>query len=169
MVGLLIPHGHAEDGGQSLAGRGAGVTLDAEGRQQADALAQALTWVPLSAVYSSPLERAVETAHPLANDHGLDVHVRPALTDTNGESLADVQRRVFDELMTLAKSHQGETIAIVTHTEPIRCVLASLSGKTLDEMMMVELSPTHVTAVGITPSGIREVLGINLRAQEVTV
>ena len=64
-----------------------------------------------------------------------------------------------DELMTLARSHQGETIAIVTHAEPIRCALAAFSGRTLDDVMSVEIFPTCVSAVGITPSGVRQVLG----------
>ena len=140
------------------------------GREEALALTHALTWAPLSAVYTSPLARAVETAHPLANDHGLDVHIRAALTDIDaGEPLADVQRRVVEELMTLAKSHQGETIAIVTHAELIRCVLAAFSGQTLDDTMNVEISPTHVSAVGITPSGVCQVLSVNRPALEATV
>jgi broad specificity phosphatase PhoE len=171
MVGLLIRHGHAAPEDRSLAGRRAAVPLDDVGREQAHVLAHALTWLTLSGVYSSPVEGAVETAFPLANDHGLDVRVRPALTDVDfaGEPLADVQRRVVAELMTLAKSHQGETVAIVTHDEPIRCALAAFSGRTLDDIMNVEISPTHVSAIGITPSGICEVLGVNLTALEVTV
>jgi probable phosphoglycerate mutase len=151
MVGLLIRHGQAAE------------------------LVRELTWAPLVAVYTSPLERAVETAHPLANDHGLDVHVRPALTDVDfgespgGEALADVQRRVVDELMTLAKSHQGETIAIVTHAEPIRCALAALTGQTLDDVLSIEIFPARVSAVGITHSGVLQVLGVNLPPSEVTV
>ena len=201
MVGLLIRHGHAEPVGHWLAGRRAGVLLDAAGREQASELVRALTWLPLAAVYTSPLERAVETAQPLANDHGLDVRVRPALTDIDfgewtgrtldelsndpqwanfnnqratgcppgGEALADVQRRVVQELMTLARSHQGETIAIITHAEPIRCALAAFTGQTLDEVLGVEISPARVSAVGITHSGVREVLDVNIPALEVTV
>ena len=149
MVGLLIPNGHEPTAG----------------------LVQALTWVPLAAVYSSPLARAVETAHPLANDHGLDVRVRSALTDigSGGEARAEVQRRVVDELMTLARSHEGETIAIITHAEPIRCALAAFAGQTLDDVSSVEISPARVSAVGITHSGVRRVLGVNITPSEVTV
>lgn len=201
MVGLLIRHGHAAPVGRGLAGRRAAVPLDDIGREQARVLAHALTWLSLSGVYSSPMEGAVETAFPLANDHGLGVRVRPALTDVDfgewtgrtlddlsndpdwayfnrhrtnarppgGEPLAEVQRRVVNELMKLALPHQGETVAIVTHAEPIRCALAAFSGRTLDDIMNVEISPTCVSAVGITPSGVCEVLGVNLTALEVTV
>ena len=159
MVGLLIRHSDAESLGR-----------DRAGREQASEFVRALTWVPLAAVYTSPLERAVETAHPLANDHGLDVHVRAALTDIDfGEALLEVQRRIVNELMTLAKSHQGETIAIVTHAEPIRCALAAFTGDTLDDILSVEISPARLCAVGITHSGVRQVLGVNITPSEVTV
>jgi broad specificity phosphatase PhoE len=149
MIGLLIPHA-----------------------QEADpALVHALMWTPLSAVYTSPLERAVETANPLAHDHGLDVHVRAALTDiaaADGEALGDVQRRIVEELLKLAIAHQDETIAIITHAEPIRCALAAFTGVSIDDMRAVEISPAHVCAIGIAP-GVRKVLGVNVPANEVAV
>lgn len=149
MIGLLIRNGHREDAG----------------------LVQALTWAPLSAVYTSPLDRAVETAHPLAQDHGLDVRVRPALTDIDDggrEALGDVQQRVVDELLKLATAHQDETVAIVTHADPIRCALAAFTGVSIDDMREVEISPAHVCAIGIA-AGVRTVLGVNVPANEVAV
>lgn len=196
MVGLLIRHGAADPVDRWLAGRRPGVTLNDSGRAQVAALVRALTWAPLAAVYTSPLERAVETAQPLARDHNLDARVRPALTDIDfgswtgralddlvhdpewvrfngdrehacppgGEALTEVQRRIMDELMTLARAHQGETVAIVTHAEPIRCALASLAGRTLDEAVAIAIEPGHVSAIGIT-ARIRRVLGINEPAE----
>lgn len=146
MVGLLIPHGQSDTD-----------------------VVRGLTWAPLSAVYSSPLDRAVATAHPLANDHGLDIHVRPALGDAAGETRDAAQRRVVEEVMMLARTHQGETIAIVTHDNLIRCLLAAFEGLTIDELDGVEISPSRVSAIGITPSGIRRVLGVNVDAQDVAV
>ena len=69
---LLIRHGENEyvKTGK-LAGRLPDVHLNERGRQQAAELAEALKHVPLIAIYSSPLERAVETAEPIA----LSLHV----------------------------------------------------------------------------------------------
>ncbi|MGH2801337.1 MAG: histidine phosphatase family protein [Thermoleophilaceae bacterium] len=47
------------------------VPLSARGRLTAEALARALARVPLTAVYSSPLRRALETAAPIAAAHRL--------------------------------------------------------------------------------------------------
>lgn len=60
-----------------------GVHLNDHGRQQANALAQALSKAPVAAVYSSPLERAVETARPIADAVGLPVHLDDRLLDTD--------------------------------------------------------------------------------------
>lgn len=73
---LLIRHAMVDATGTRLAGRMAGVHLNAQGRTQAQALARRLAGSPIAAVYSSPLERAVETAEPIASLLGLEVALR---------------------------------------------------------------------------------------------
>ncbi|MFN7116072.1 MAG: histidine phosphatase family protein [Saprospiraceae bacterium] len=63
---LLIRHAATDSVGQRLSGRTAGVHLNEAGRAQAQALAARLKDMPITAVYCSPLERAVETAAPIA-------------------------------------------------------------------------------------------------------
>ena len=71
---LLIRHGENDwVGTNRLAGRLAGVHLNEKGRQQAAALAAQLSAQPLAAVYSSPLDRCMETAVPVATAKGLAV------------------------------------------------------------------------------------------------
>jgi len=64
-----------------LAGRLAGIHLNETGRQQARAVADKLTGAPVKAVYSSPLERAIETATPIAEALNLEVTLRPNLVE----------------------------------------------------------------------------------------
>ncbi len=79
---MLIRHGENEYSRKGvLAGRLPGVHLNERGRAQAQALAQALGQVPIKAVYSSPLERAVETAEPIARKLGLPVRRVPGLLE----------------------------------------------------------------------------------------
>ena len=81
---LLIRHGennHMKKG--RLAGRLPGVHLNEEGRTHAQATAEKLKEAPLQAVYSSPLERAFETAEIIAQPHNLPVTLRPGLMETN--------------------------------------------------------------------------------------
>jgi probable phosphoglycerate mutase len=81
---LLIRHGendYVKTG--KMAGRIPGVHLNEKGQQQARALAEALKDIPLKAVYSSPLERAMETASPIAESHRLKIVQEPDLMDTH--------------------------------------------------------------------------------------
>jgi probable phosphomutase (TIGR03848 family) len=81
---LLIRHGENDFLKKNkMPGRLPGIHLNARGRAQAEELAAALKDIPLAAIYASPLERALETAEPLARDKGLDIHIFPELTDTD--------------------------------------------------------------------------------------
>ncbi|GIV97295.1 MAG: phosphoglycerate mutase [Herpetosiphonaceae bacterium] len=78
-VFLLIRHATNDLVGKSLAGWTPDVHLNEEGRRQSERLADYLAQVPIAAIYSSPLERAVETAEPLARRLGLDIQVLEAV------------------------------------------------------------------------------------------
>ena len=81
---LLIRHGendYVKTG--KAAGRLPGVHLNEKGREQAQALAEALKTVPIKAVYSSTLERAMETADPIAKMHKLRVQRAPGLLESD--------------------------------------------------------------------------------------
>jgi probable phosphoglycerate mutase len=80
---LLIRHGendYVKTG--KMAGRIPGVHLNEKGKKQAEALGEALKDVPIKAIYASPLERAMETAHPIAESHKLKINQEPDLMDT---------------------------------------------------------------------------------------
>jgi len=80
---LLIRHATNDWVGKRVAGWTPGVSLNEEGRQQAARLAEWLEHAPLEAIYSSPLERAVETAQPIARSHGLKMEIREALGESH--------------------------------------------------------------------------------------
>ena len=56
-----------------LAGRIPGVHLNEKGHQQAESAAQRLAHLPVTAVYSSPVTRCMETAQYIAQSHQLDI------------------------------------------------------------------------------------------------
>jgi len=95
---LLIRHGENEfvKTGK-MAGQLPDVHLNERGRKQAAELAEAMKKVPLKAIYASPLERAVETAEPLAEGRKLEIQLRPQLMDSDigkwhGRTLKQVRR-----------------------------------------------------------------------------
>ena len=70
---LLVRHGQTPTTGTVLPGRAPGLHLSERGRAQADAVAERLSGLPVHAIYSSPLERARETAEPSAARAGLTI------------------------------------------------------------------------------------------------
>lgn len=79
---LLIRHGQTSwNVEQRLPGQIPGIALNDMGRQQAARLADALTVIPISAIISSPLERARDTAEILAQAYKLNIQYEPELMD----------------------------------------------------------------------------------------
>ncbi|CAO3356292.1 putative phosphoglycerate mutase [Azospirillum melinis] len=78
---ILIRHASHDRLGTVLCGRMAGVTLGETGRREAARLARSLAVHSLAAVLTSPLERAVETALPIAQTQGLAVAVMEELNE----------------------------------------------------------------------------------------
>src|SRR6266508_3771870 len=79
---ILIRHGEndfVKTG--KLPGQSAGIHLNERGQKQAQALGEALKEVPIKAIYASPLERALETAEPIAESHNLQIIQEPDLMD----------------------------------------------------------------------------------------
>ena len=81
---LLVRHGENEYTKKGrLAGYIRGVHLNDRGLEQARQLAAALKSAPVKAVYASPLERARETAKPIAQELGLEIQIEKGLMETD--------------------------------------------------------------------------------------
>ena len=73
---LLVRHGQTPTTGKVLPGRAKGLHLADEGRRQAEIAAERIAALKsVEAVYSSPLERAKETAAPISKALGLRTKV----------------------------------------------------------------------------------------------
>jgi broad specificity phosphatase PhoE len=93
---LFIRHGQTTwNVEHRLPGQLPGVALNDRGREQATRLADALTVLPISAIISSPLERARDTAEIIARPRKLDIQFEPALMDIE---LGRWSGQSFDEL-----------------------------------------------------------------------
>ena len=101
----LVRHGHVENPQRKVYGRLPGWTLSAEGKQQAAEVARHLKGRPIVHVYTSPLERARETADAIAAAcGGVPVSVDFGLIESTlgvhweGLTWAQVRRTRFAEL-----------------------------------------------------------------------
>jgi broad specificity phosphatase PhoE len=77
----LVRHGEVENPRRVLYGRLPGFHLSAEGRVMAKATADFLAGRDVTLVRSSPLERALETAEPIAAQFGLEVEIDDRLIE----------------------------------------------------------------------------------------
>ncbi|HEY7874789.1 MAG TPA: MSMEG_4193 family putative phosphomutase [Actinomycetota bacterium] len=73
---FLVRHGLTSHTGSRLTGWTPDVHLTEDGKAGVQRLAQWLSDVPLAAVYSSPIDRTLETARIVAAPHGLSVRTR---------------------------------------------------------------------------------------------
>lgn len=93
---LLIRHGQATFNVEHrLPGQLPGIPLTEEGRRQAQRTGEALAGLPISAIISSPLERACETAALIAQPRDIPIQLEPELVDTNVGKWAGMN---YDEL-----------------------------------------------------------------------
>jgi len=77
-----------------------------------------------------------------------------------GESLAEVQARVVEELERIAAAHPKGVVAVFSHADPIRLAVAHLAGAHLDQFQRVLIDPASVSAVALG-DGIPRVIRVN--------
>lgn len=138
---LLIRHGENDYVKKArMAGRLPGVHLNENGKTQAQALAEKLTGAPIKALYSSPLERAMETAEPIAKALKREIEVREGLIETDigewsGKTLKSVRRlkvwRTVQNAPSLFRFPGGESFAETQHRicREIEAICAGLEDK----------------------------------------
>ncbi len=121
---LLVRHAVTDQTGKRLYGRSPGVHLSTRGREQAEALTGRLAEVLIEAVYSSPLERCLETAAPTARARRLQVATDDGLIETDsgawtGRTFASLERtrawRRFRELPSAARAPGAESVTDLQH------------------------------------------------------
>jgi broad specificity phosphatase PhoE len=95
----LVRHGQVDNPQKIVYGRQRGWRLSDRGRSEAEAVAKHLGARPVARVYTSPLERAVQTATVIAAASGSEVEPREDLTEAllcapwEGKSWRDVRSR----------------------------------------------------------------------------
>jgi broad specificity phosphatase PhoE len=119
---LLIRHAHTDAIGVRLSGRTPGIHLSAEGRAEAHRLGRSLAGEALTAIYTSPLERAMETARQIAQHQGIVETVRHELSeidfgDWTGRTFVDLERdsrwQIYNRCRGSASVPGGESAAAV--------------------------------------------------------
>jgi probable phosphoglycerate mutase len=178
---LLVRHGQTPTTGRLLPGQAPGLHLSDDGKKQAEAAAARIAKLKrVTAIYASPLERARETAMPIARVRGLAVRIERGLIDKvskrpewstvqrhpsgfrfpDGESFMEMQTRLTDTLARLVERHRGGVVVVVSHADPIKAVVAHALGMHLDLFQRLNVAPGSITTIAYAV-GPPMVLGVN--------
>jgi broad specificity phosphatase PhoE len=140
---LLIRHAHWQGVGRILAGRTPGIGLSPEGAAEADRLAGALASLPVAAVYTSPLDRARETAEPIAGRLRLEPREAPGLLELDfgrwtGRAISEIEDdpdwHRFNRERATARIPGGETMSEAVARA--RAALAEIAGGWGDRLVV---------------------------------
>lgn len=80
---FLVRHAVTSQTGHKLTGWMEGVSLTEEGHKEAEIAAKGLAHVDFDAIYSSPIDRAIETAKAIAKPHGMKVQMRRGIGEVH--------------------------------------------------------------------------------------
>jgi probable phosphoglycerate mutase len=185
---LLVRHGaHDLLCRGIIAGRQRGVHLNATGKKQAEQIAAGFSAlpIPIDAVYSSPLERARETAAPLASKLRLPLQIADEFNEIDfgewtsrafvdlddlpewqrwnqfrslaltpaGESMLKVQQRALQKIGELRQRHKF--VAVFTHGDVIRAMLAYFLGVHLDLFQRIEVDAASSSLIELQDLDVR--------------
>jgi probable phosphoglycerate mutase len=70
-----------------------------------------------------------------------------------GESFAEMQLRIWNELERLVAAHPGQRVVAVSHADPIKAAVAMATGVHLDLFQRIVISPCSITPLLFTPGG----------------
>ncbi len=122
--------------------------LTESGIKEAKELARTLSHASIDNIYTSPFERAKETAKLLSEVQKCDLHEDNRLSEmsfgslegkpfisahdcilhADTEQLSHIQDRMASFWADIQKKHHGQTVAIVSHLAPIRCLQSHIHG-----------------------------------------
>jgi probable phosphoglycerate mutase len=146
---LLARHGETDWNRERRYQGHADEPLNETGRAQARELGDRLREEPITAVYSSDLQRASETAAIVARILGLPVELDPRLreidvgswqgrtheeldaTPWDGETYDEHRVRVVAAVQSIARAHPGECVLLVVHGGTLRRTQEAATGEGL--------------------------------------
>ncbi len=183
----LVRHGEVENPKGIIYGRLPGFNLSERGRRQAIAAADHLADRDIGAVWSSPLERARETADEIAARHDVDIVTDDRLLESDstlegiGRTLGDLLRspRTWWKLRNPWRPSWGESFAEIRArmVAAIADAMAQNAGK--EVVIVAHQTPVIVARlslvtsrrppwIGLTPCHTGSVTSIVLKEEGVT-
>jgi broad specificity phosphatase PhoE len=124
----LIRHAQHDLLGHVIVGRRPGVHLNAAGLEAAKRLADYLAQKPIHHIFSSPLERARETAEPLSRKLGLELQITPPLLEVDMGDWTGKSTQELDALEDWRKWNTFRSAGRIPHGETMIEIQSRMVG-----------------------------------------
>ncbi len=85
---------------------------------------------------------------------------RSGVRAPGGEMMIETQARMIRQLECLRARHSEEAVAVVSHGDPIRSVIAYYLGTPIDLAARIEISPASLSVIHLAEWGAR-VMSVN--------
>ena len=153
-------------------------SLSSQGRENANRVANILCEYPITAIYSSPAQRAYQTITPLAGRLRLPIHIElqlqerilgdgvfedflnamevtwqnPSFAHSGGESSVMAQKRGIAVVQRLLEKHPTQHIVLSTHGN-LMALIMKVFDPSVDFMFWKSLTVPDVYTLNISQSG----------------
>lgn len=125
----LVRHGVTEQTGKKLSGWMEDIPLSEQGRAEAEAVADRLGGHKLDAIYSSPIDRTVQTAQPIAQRHDLGVTTSRPLGEVQYGKWTDRSLKVLARTKLWTQVQRWPSAARFPDGETLREVQVRVVGE----------------------------------------
>jgi len=149
MILYCVRHGESTYNAEGRVQGQSDVPLSERGRRQGEAVTAAMAHLPIDAIYSSPLRRALETARAVAEPLGLEVQTDPRLMEVNAGIFQDKLRSDLERLHPeeFARWASGDTDFVIPGGESRR-VLARRGLEAFEAIRRADHQHVAVVAHG---------------------
>ena len=176
---VFVRHGENDLIRTRVAGRQNGVHLNEQGQKQAQKIANALSPLPIDAIYSGPLERACETAAPLCERLHLPLQIAEEFNeidfgDWTNASFTDLAKmpewQPWNSFRSFAATPNGEMmigvqarvlhkmrelrrlhrlLVVFSHGDVIRATMAYFLGTPLDLFLRITIDSASINVIEV--------------------
>lgn len=174
---LLARHGQTDWNVERRVMGAKPIPLSTTGKAQARLLAKGLKDIPIHAVYSSPIRRAIQTAQPILKGRdSVSLFEEPGLTEIdygdwvgrpfaeipelndyfqrpssvkipNGETLEAVRKRAASAVERMRERHKDQRILAISHADVIKFILIHYLGMVLDDLQKFRIDNASVSVL----------------------
>lgn len=126
---FLVRHAVTEHTGKKLSGWMENIPLSEEGVTQAEAVAERLSRHKLEAIYSSPIDRTLQTARPIAERHDLGINTSRAIGEVEYGKWTDRSLKVLARTKLWTQIQRWPSAARFPDGETLREVQVRVVGE----------------------------------------